>query len=296
MDICKFSLTIGAGVIASVIAATAWGQSKTPWSHPDSPDAVVVAAAPAVDPWAAYEKYNLTAATGQWQWPPSLDAVTAAPRNHKVVLENDRVRVLRVTVFANDKENLHTHAWPSVGIRPTDCSGDVIGYGGDGQILFDTRKTGALSFPVASWNPGPEAPHYMRSIGGKDCTFYRVEIKRLTTAAQAHQWPASLDGPTAAPENHRVVLENAYVRVLELMGKGHEKERVHTHPWPSVSIMMYSGEFRMYGEHGEVAFDSCSLKEPNVYPLIHWDDPTGPHAVEDLSGKPWHGFRVELKQ
>lgn len=31
-------------------------------------------------------------------WPDALDATVAAPQNHKVVLENERVRVLEVTV------------------------------------------------------------------------------------------------------------------------------------------------------------------------------------------------------
>ena len=31
-------------------------------------------------------------------WPAALDAVAAAPRNHRVLLENEKVRVLDVTV------------------------------------------------------------------------------------------------------------------------------------------------------------------------------------------------------
>jgi hypothetical protein len=31
-------------------------------------------------------------------WPASLDAVAAAPGNHRVLLENDRVRVLEIIV------------------------------------------------------------------------------------------------------------------------------------------------------------------------------------------------------
>ena len=31
-------------------------------------------------------------------WDPALDAVAAAPKNHKVIFENDRLRVLEVTL------------------------------------------------------------------------------------------------------------------------------------------------------------------------------------------------------
>ena len=47
-------------------------------------------------------------------WPPELDAVAAAPGNHRVVLENDRVRVLDVTVAPGTREPLHAHCLPSV--------------------------------------------------------------------------------------------------------------------------------------------------------------------------------------
>ena len=38
----------------------------------------------------------------------------AAPKNHKVVFENDRLRVLEVTLEAGEEEALHHHRWPSV--------------------------------------------------------------------------------------------------------------------------------------------------------------------------------------
>lgn len=47
-------------------------------------------------------------------WDPSLDAVTAAPDHHKVIFENDKLRVLEVTLEPNDEEPLHHHRWPSV--------------------------------------------------------------------------------------------------------------------------------------------------------------------------------------
>lgn len=40
-------------------------------------------------------------------WTPELDAVIASPKNHKVILENDKVRVLEITLLPNETENLH---------------------------------------------------------------------------------------------------------------------------------------------------------------------------------------------
>jgi len=47
-------------------------------------------------------------------WDPKLDAVVAAPKHHKVLFENERLRVLEVTLAPQDEEPVHHHRWPSV--------------------------------------------------------------------------------------------------------------------------------------------------------------------------------------
>ena len=42
-------------------------------------------------------------------WPANLDAVRAARNNHKILLENDQVRVLEVYLAPEEKEPLHHH-------------------------------------------------------------------------------------------------------------------------------------------------------------------------------------------
>ncbi|MDP9049288.1 MAG: hypothetical protein M3O31_00985 [Acidobacteriota bacterium] len=43
-----------------------------------------------------------------------LDAVNAAPKNHRVLYEDDHVRVIEVTVQPGETENLHIHRLASV--------------------------------------------------------------------------------------------------------------------------------------------------------------------------------------
>ncbi len=47
-------------------------------------------------------------------WNPNLDAVIAAPNHHKVLFENENLRVLEVTLAPQDEEPVHHHRWPSV--------------------------------------------------------------------------------------------------------------------------------------------------------------------------------------
>ena len=46
--------------------------------------------------------------------PNSREAATAAPKNHKVLYEDDHVRLIEVTVQPGETENLLIHHYPSV--------------------------------------------------------------------------------------------------------------------------------------------------------------------------------------
>ena len=47
-------------------------------------------------------------------WDPKLDAPVAAPASHKIIYEDDDVRVLYVTIAPGQTEPKHHHKWPSI--------------------------------------------------------------------------------------------------------------------------------------------------------------------------------------
>lgn len=109
-------------------------------------------------------------------WADSLDAVVAAPGNHKVLFENEHVRVLDVTVAPGEREPLHAHCLPSVlyvmseGIyRDYDAAGNVV----------EEQKVAppASSFPVTIWM-GPQAPHAVENLDTTPVRLLRVELKK----------------------------------------------------------------------------------------------------------------------
>jgi hypothetical protein len=71
-------------------------------------------------------------------WDPAFDAVVAAPANHKVLFENDRLRVLEVSLEPNEEEPTHHHRWPSVFIFDQ-VQGPVHDVAPDGTILPPNR-------------------------------------------------------------------------------------------------------------------------------------------------------------
>jgi predicted metal-dependent enzyme (double-stranded beta helix superfamily) len=48
------------------------------------------------------------------QWDEGKDAVVAAPAHHRVLFEDDMIRVLSVSIGPGETEPPHHHRWPSV--------------------------------------------------------------------------------------------------------------------------------------------------------------------------------------
>ena len=109
-------------------------------------------------------------------------------------------------------------------------------------------------------------------------------------------WPDSLDAVLAAPKNHKVVLENERVRVLEVTVRPGEKEPLHMHRMPSVMYVMAEDNIRDYDADGKLLYDSRADKAPPKTPYTIWMEPQAPHLVENLSKKPLRLLRMELKQ
>ena len=114
-------------------------------------------------------------------------------------------------------------------------------------------------------------------------------------AATGCAWPQSIDAVAAAPGNHHVLLENEQVRVLDVVVPPHTKEPVHAHCSPSVLYIIEASSFIDHDASGKVLLDTRELETPLTFPMTMWKDPEAPHSVENLSDKPLHLIRVELK-
>ena len=110
------------------------------------------------------------------------------------------------------------------------------------------------------------------------------------------EWPAELDAVAAAPNNHKILLENDSVRVLEVSMAPGETEPLHSHRWPSVLYIQQAGDFVDQDANGNVIFDTRELDAPLTYPLTMWKEPEAPHSVVNLSDEiPIRLIRVEIK-
>lgn len=110
-----------------------------------------------------------------WPWPDSLDALTAAPAFHKLLFENERVRVLEVRIGPGEFVPVHTHRWP--GAVYVISASDFLRRDGEGRLLFDSRTAGPQpAAPAAQWLE-PMAPHSVENIGNADIHIITTELK-----------------------------------------------------------------------------------------------------------------------
>jgi hypothetical protein len=202
----------------------------------------------------------------------ATDAVTAAPHNHKVILENDMVRVLEATVPLHTREIPHTHFWPSVFFEQTS---------GPNDPAFQTVNI--------RWSKGGPS----KGFDSSDRDRHNLLIELKNTDCQPVPSPSlpPTDGVTIKDPNISVALENDYVRVLSVRVPPGEKEPWHTHTWPAVVVYFrLPPSVRLLQDGTKVP--RAELKEMQ----ISFDANSQPlHSIENLGNVMYQAYRVELK-
>jgi hypothetical protein len=109
-----------------------------------------------------------------WPWPQTMDAPLAAPASHRVLLENDRVRVLEVVIEPGTREPEHTHQAASVMI--VDEPAQIRYYQG-GELLFESQaRSGSRPGVRVRWME-PEGPHSVENIDQRRYHAIRIELE-----------------------------------------------------------------------------------------------------------------------
>jgi len=109
------------------------------------------------------------------QWPEALDALVAAPAHHRLVLENDRVRVLDTLIGPGERTPVHTHQWPAVHfIRSWSA---FVRRDAEGNVVLDTRAGAGPSDPPSVLWGDPLGPHSLENVGVTPLHVVSVELK-----------------------------------------------------------------------------------------------------------------------
>jgi hypothetical protein len=201
----------------------------------------------------------------------STDAPKAAPGNHKIILENEHVRVLEARVPAHSKEPPHTHFWPSV--------------------LFEDKSGPELPFDKVNIRWSEAGPR--EGVSGRDTSTHNllIEIKNADCKPSTDLPLPPTDGVTIKDPNISIALENQYVRVLSVRVPPGEKEPWHTHTWPAVVVYFRLPPSKRLAQDGKET-PRAELKEMQ----ISYDPMSQPlHSIENLGKVLYQAYRVELK-
>ncbi len=108
------------------------------------------------------------------EWRDELDALTAAPEHHALLLENEFVRVLDTKVGPGETVPLHTHRWPST-LYILSWS-DFVRRDDAGRVVVDSRNLAKVPPGNALWS-GPLPPHTLENVGQSELHAISVELK-----------------------------------------------------------------------------------------------------------------------
>lgn len=121
-------------------------------------------------------------------------------------------------------------------------------------------------------------------------TFFDASANHLTPES----WDAAMDALVAAPDNHRLLYEDDFVRVLSVTLLPGIPEPLHHHRFPSVFVIDRLVPLRDFDEHGR----EQPLPLPSKFdlPLVLQMPPQPLHSVLNEGKTAFHGTRVEFKQ
>jgi quercetin dioxygenase-like cupin family protein len=187
---------------------------------------VVVSFAAMRDALVAHAQGTQSAASG--------DAQQITP--NKVEFENDQIKVIRGFLAPHQKTPVHSHPY-RFGVTLT--KNDLM-ITSDGKTAPSQKKAQEIfwSEPVT---------HQVENVSSEQMQNIEIEFKKDKGpgAEVKKEWPASSakgteDDPVAVEQepHHRVVFENQYVRVLDVVVKPGETTLFHRHSIDNVPIIL----------------------------------------------------------
>lgn len=207
--------------------------------------------------------------------PDARDAVAVSPETHKVLLDNESVRVVDVNIPARVKVPAYSHAWSSVVIQDSPKPGERA------EVRNFSTRWEAAGMKEKGGKTGPAPIHYLR-----------IELKKADCVPVKNPPLPATDGVVIHDPSIKVALENPYVRVLELEVKPGESEPPHTHTWPTVVYYYRLPTSRRGTADGQPPVDRPELKQQQVTFENH-SQPI--HTLLNTGKYLYQAHRIEIK-
>ena len=105
-----------------------------------------------------------------------LDALIVSANHHRLLLENDKVRVVETLIPAGERTTIHTHQW--AGVLHVKSWSDFVRRDDKDNILVDTRtnKAARRNPDDVMWGAALP-PHSLENVGNQTLRIIAVELK-----------------------------------------------------------------------------------------------------------------------
>jgi len=127
--------------------------------------------------WQFIDTSSMLEPIENWCWKEEKDAMQASTKNHRILFENEEVRILEVVIMPGEKEDFHTHKWKSVFI--VDSLADMRYYGPQGEIQYERKAPPPAAFRTSVTWKEPEGLHAIENLSNTQVIHgIRIEMKR----------------------------------------------------------------------------------------------------------------------
>ncbi len=206
-------------------------------------------------------------------------ALTAAAAGQRaVVVDNEDVRIPKVTVEPGHKTRIHQHRQNRVMI--------YLNPGGQKTVYENGREV------VETWQAGeplwsPMAGnHTVEIMGEGPITIVEVELKKPGGDGPSL---SDLDPVKVDPKHYTVDFENDQVRVVRVRIGPNESTPMHEHVRKRVATFFTTQKFRA------INADGTTEAATNEAEAVIWGEGPLRHREENLSDEPFEALIVELK-
>lgn len=118
-----------------------------------------------------------------------------------------------------------------------------------------------------------------------------IERAQSSTESLANYFPLK-----AAPDQHKPLLENAFVLVLDVSIPAGVTVPAHVHPWPAVFVTLQPAHLVFRNLAAEVVREIQPPTEALDKPKVEWREPdTAPASVTNVGPTDLRALRIELK-
>lgn len=207
-----------------------------------------------------------------------LSAQPQAP--NPVVIENDHVRVLKVSDAPHRKGQLHEHAMNRVMIYLNEGH-LVLEYEG-GKKDDQKVKAGEVRWSKAG------GKHTSENVGAGPVEIVEIELKSKP-GGESKPITAALDPVKVEPELYAILFENDQVRVVRAKLAPHRKVKQHAHTVNRVQVFLTDFSVKVTAADGTVSQVARKAGDTAFAP-------PGKHEEENLLGTTGEVVLVELKK